>query len=118
MNCRKCSSTLQPDSKYCSECGEKVVQETAPRTAFCPNTISNERKRIKEPCGKEIDKENNFCNGCGWKINKTCFQPNSKMCSGELPNGEPCSNIVTVEMKHCTQCGHPAMFLETKHDGK
>lgn len=119
MNCSKCKRTLQPDDKFCSECGARVVQQAEARIVFCPNTIYNER-RTKEPCGKEIKEEMKFCNECGWKINQSCFQPDAKMCSGEQINGVPCSNIVTIETKFCSQCGCPPIFQDGKYemDGK
>lgn len=113
MSCHKCNGTLQSDHKHCSKCGEGVVQLAAQKKVACPNTVRKE-ERIKEPCRKEIKKEDNFCTECGWKIDQTCFQQESKMCSGKQSNDKPCSNIIPVKEDHCSQCRRD----ETEYDGK
>ena len=54
MKCPKCGFENTPQSKFCCECGEKLVK---PATHVCPN------------CGEELAEETKFCPGCGWQLN-------------------------------------------------
>lgn len=51
--CRKCGYKIPYDSKFCPECGEKVVDL---KNKICGN------------CGKELDAESKFCSECGTKV--------------------------------------------------
>ena len=48
MICKKCSSELKPQAKFCPKCGEKVEE-----TKYCPN------------CGKVLEAGVKFCSSCG-----------------------------------------------------
>lgn len=50
-SCPKCGCSLDKNSKFCPECGEKLVSEK-----FCPE------------CGQKLSGSAKFCNNCGTKI--------------------------------------------------
>lgn len=103
----ECGSTLQGSAKFCPECGKKVLAPEAQdiQTAPCPNTVQDGRRT--PVCGTIIQSSNRFCMGCGWKISPQAFLPGAAMCDGKKPNGEPCDNIVTPNMKFCSECWKP-----------
>lgn len=51
FNCRKCGSQIPSGSKYCLQCGEKVIGE-----AFCMN------------CGEKLPPNSKFCPKCGSNV--------------------------------------------------
>lgn len=75
LTCVKCGSAIPENSKFCLECGEKVVVES--NTIVCPN------------CGQTVAK-GKFCLECGYKFTNNC--PN---CGNEVPGGA----------KFCLECG-------------
>lgn len=76
VECSKCGSQLSANSKFCSECGEKVKAKTL-NEIICPNC---NKKTIK---GK-------FCKECGSRLIKNCLS-----CHAEIPIGG----------KFCLECG-------------
>lgn len=70
--CPKCGHQVAKDSKFCMECGEKIVKE------------SNKKPCVE--CGAQLDLDAKFCMECGAKQEKTCAKcnaplgPNSKFC--------------------------------------
>ncbi|HHW67917.1 MAG: hypothetical protein PWP07_923 [Epulopiscium sp.] len=56
--CKKCYEPIAPDTKFCSNCGEKVVDDvpTAPKKQFCSE------------CGAKLQDGAKFCSECGSKI--------------------------------------------------
>jgi membrane protease subunit (stomatin/prohibitin family) len=68
--CPKCGDPYEPGSKFCNNCGEKLVD-----TIAC----------IK--CGKDMEKGSKFCNECGAKQTLDCpkcgkeVTPGSKFCN-------------------------------------
>lgn len=55
-SCVKCGTPLPQNAKFCLNCGEKVVRQTAGQLSVCPN------------CGKELPSEAKYCLECGTKI--------------------------------------------------
>ena len=53
MKCPKCGFENTPQSKFCCECGEKLVK---PATHVCPK------------CGEELVEQTRFCPACGWQL--------------------------------------------------
>ena len=51
ISCPKCNSKILSDSKFCQECGEKIIQLN-----FC------------KQCGSEVSSNSKFCSKCGNKI--------------------------------------------------
>lgn len=64
--CKKCGSKLNADSKFCPECGEKVMNENE---IVCPG------------CGKTIVKTK-FCPECGYKFVTSCPKCGAQINSG------------------------------------
>ena len=62
--CAKCGTRLQPNSKFCLECGQVVLNENE---TICPK------------CGEKTQK-GNFCYACGTPLSKKC--PN---CNTDVP---------------------------------
>lgn len=102
-----CGSTLQEGVKFCSQCGKKVLAPASQdvQTIPCPNTVEGGRRT--PACGTMIDSSNRFCHECAWRISSKAFLPGAAMCDGEKSNGEPCDNIVTPNIKFCSECGEP-----------
>ncbi|XP_061169136.1 myb-like protein X [Saccostrea echinata] len=112
MQC-ECGFPLTGSTKFCPECGTKVgVQGTENKqTVPCPNTIQN-RRRVSSICGTPVENSQKFCVECGWKVNPKVFLPGAFMCQGIEQNRErlPCGNIVTPDVKFCSECGNPPGF--------
>uniref|UniRef100_A0A8W8J1P6 DZANK-type domain-containing protein n=1 Tax=Magallana gigas TaxID=29159 RepID=A0A8W8J1P6_MAGGI len=98
-----CGSTLQ----YCSQCGKKVLAPASQdiQTIPCPNTVEDGRRT--PVCGTMIQSSNRFCHECAWRISSKAFLPGAAMCDGNKPNGELCDNIMTPNMRFCSECGKP-----------
>ena len=75
--CAKCGAALQPNAKFCPECGEKVVPPEEPGLVVCPK------------CGAKVAK-GKFCLECGAPLAPKC--PN---CGKDVPAGA----------KFCLECG-------------
>lgn len=101
----ECGYTLQGSARFCSQCGKEVLATQTTQIVPCPNTVQK-GKRIPV-CGAEIQSSNKFCSGCGWFINPKAFLPGAAMCVGNKPSGEPCDNIVTPNIRLCSECGNP-----------
>lgn len=102
-----CGSTLQEGVKFCSQCGKKVLAPASQdvQTIPCPNTVEGGRRT--PACGTMIDSSNRFCHECAWRISSKAFLPGAAMCDGRKSNGEACDNIVTPNIKFCSECGEP-----------
>lgn len=101
----ECGYTLQGSARFCSQCGKEVLATQTTQTVPCPNTVQK-GKRIPV-CGAEIQSSNKFCSGCGWFINPKAFLPGAAMCVGNKPSGELCDNIITPNIRFCSECGKP-----------
>ncbi len=67
--CAKCGAALPQNSKFCLQCGEKIVESNL---TTCPG------------CGKTVQK-GKFCLECGYKFANTCSK-----CGTEVANGKFC----------------------------
>lgn len=67
--CEKCGAVLPQNSKFCLQCGEKVVEANL---ITCPN------------CGKSVQKAK-FCLECGYRFVAVCSK-----CGTEVENGVFC----------------------------
>ena len=67
--CAKCGAALPQNSKFCLQCGEKIVESNL---TTCPG------------CGKTVQK-GKFCLECGYKFANTCSK-----CGTEVANGNFC----------------------------
>ena len=76
LKCAKCGAVLQPNAKFCPECGEKVAPPVAENMIVCPE------------CGNTVAK-GKFCPECGHK-----FITNCPKCGAEVTGG-----------KFCPECG-------------
>ena len=72
----KCGKDVPEGTKFCPECGEKVVK---PGTASCPK------------CSAEVAEGTKFCPGCGNKMTAECPK-----CNAEIKPGA----------KFCPECGN------------
>lgn len=75
--CANCGADLPEKSKFCLECGEKVVPPVPEGMVICPE------------CGNTVAK-GKFCIECGHKFVTACPK-----CGNELPSGA----------KFCLECG-------------
>ena len=74
--CTKCGATLQPNAKFCLECGEKVIQQeivtcpqcgtVSPKGKFCPECGYKFATKCPD-CGTETNGAK-FCPECGKKL--------------------------------------------------
>ncbi|MBR4663221.1 MAG: SPFH domain-containing protein [Lentisphaeria bacterium] len=79
--CAKCGTILQPNAKFCPECGERIALPEAENKIVCPKcgaTVSKGKFCLEcgaalalkcSNCGKDIPAGAKFCLECGTKIN-------------------------------------------------
>ncbi len=75
IRCSKCNAMVPEGTKFCNECGTKIVK---PGTISCPK------------CNSENPEGGKFCNNCGTKLVITCSG-----CKTEVKGG----------VKFCPECG-------------
>ena len=75
--CTKCGAALPANSKFCLECGEKVLLVVPHNMVVCPR------------CGKTVAK-GRFCSECGYKFIYACPK-----CGTEIAHGA----------RFCPECG-------------
>lgn len=79
--CDNCKSPIQNGTKFCPNCGEKVVLKVVLDKCIA--------------CGGEILKDKNYCPDCGNKIEAIELKTNCSKCNGEL----------LYNKKYCVECG-------------
>lgn len=77
VTCSQCGATLPAGTKFCNECGSKVIPAGM---IACPH------------CGATLAAGAKFCNECGGRVQRVC-----KNCGKEVPAGA----------KFCNECGTP-----------
>ena len=75
--CAKCGATIPQNSKFCLECGEKVIPATPNNMVVCP------------ACGNTVA-SGKFCPECGHKFITAC---------------PVCGTEITTGAKFCPECG-------------
>ncbi len=75
IRCSKCNALVPEGTKFCNECGAKIVK---PGTTVCPKCDAQNPEGVK------------FCNNCGAKLIATC-----PGCKTEVKGG----------VKFCPECG-------------
>ncbi len=96
VECPECGAENGTDSKFCRECGAKLVMPEPKDVAVCPS------------CGAENIAEARFCRECGSRIEaKPAFeeQPEEEI---EMPKERvcpACGSKVDGETRFCMQCG-------------
>lgn len=60
MQCPKCGASIQPNQKFCTKCGEKIVAEPQPQVTKTTNVCPS--------CGAPLSPGQKFCTKCGAKI--------------------------------------------------
>lgn len=78
VTCRKCGASNQEGTKFCSNCGEKLIvskiecyscKELIDDNAkFCPNCGASMKKKTCPNCNKENAPGTKFCSECGTKL--------------------------------------------------
>lgn len=53
-------------------------------------------------CEEEISRNQQYCEECGWEIDKKIFDPGSRMCNS-VKDGVRCQNI--IKKRFCPKCG-------------
>ncbi|MBQ3061062.1 MAG: zinc ribbon domain-containing protein [Lachnospiraceae bacterium] len=81
VTCDKCNTQMPNGTKFCPDCGAKVVVKIVMDKCIA--------------CGGEILKDKKFCPDCGNKIEMVELKTNCPKCEGELIFGK----------KYCVECG-------------
>lgn len=81
FRCGKCGCKVDGKTKFCPECGEKIIYKIKPNKC--------------DACGVVCDKDNKFCPNCGEVIKEKELIINCKTCGKELIFGK----------NFCTECG-------------
>lgn len=94
VNCSSCGFDVG-DSKFCPNCGSKIIIEQ-PKT-LCPN------------CGEDVG-ESNFCPHCGTKMDKEPLNSVCPNCGEDVGDGAFCTNCGTKVDNNslesvCLSCG-------------
>lgn len=72
MYCKKCGKELKKEGKFCSQCGNKVVDDKKELEKQEGIDESKEREKFYcRNCGKKIDKSSNVCPKCGYQLSKS-----------------------------------------------
>lgn len=72
IKCSKCGAEVPEGTKFCNECGAKIMK---PGSTACPK------------CGAEVPEGSKFCNDCGQKMTVSCpkcgadVKPGTKFCN-------------------------------------
>ena len=75
IKCQKCGAEAPEGTKFCNECGTKIIK---PGSTACPK------------CGAEVPEGVKFCNECGQKMTLSCPK---------------CGAAVKPGVKFCNECG-------------
>lgn len=81
ISCHKCQTPIPNGTKFCPDCGEKVVVKVV-----MDKCIS---------CGGDILKDKKYCPDCGNKIEAVELKATCEKCNGEL----------IYNKKYCVECG-------------
>lgn len=74
MNCISCGKTLDPNVRFCSDCGTQIVDTSV--TQHAPAISSSEsEKNVCVSCGKTLKPKMRFCNCCGTQVTITPVTP-------------------------------------------
>ncbi|MFV0440826.1 MAG: SPFH domain-containing protein [Lachnospirales bacterium] len=73
--CPKCNAMVQQGSKFCSSCGQSMIntcvscnQEIPPNSKFCSHCGANQSNEKTCSCGATLDANAKFCTNCGQKF--------------------------------------------------
>ena len=88
-----CGAEIPPLSKFCGCCGGKVQTEDDNASKACPC------------CSSLVTKRQQFCSGCGWKIDPNIFVTKTIVCGGTKEDGTKCGAELLPHMKFCITCG-------------
>jgi RNA polymerase subunit RPABC4/transcription elongation factor Spt4 len=90
MKCQRleCSRELQPDVKFCPECGFEQKTRALPSC----------------PCGTRLALGVKFCSGCGKPVDPSLFA-DLKACTG-------CEKLLQPEERFCSGCGTRAPVVQ------
>ncbi len=95
MNCTNCDAPLEPDAKFCGECGQPVTQ---PSNGASPDLTCTR-------CGADLDPSFQFCGECGHPVSQ---EPIPEPPTVELPAAEPPPPPVAVpERRPASQAEEP-----------
>jgi hypothetical protein len=88
-----CGAEIPPLSKFCGCCGGKVQTEDDNASKACPC------------CPSLVTKRQQYCSGCGWKIDPNIFVTKTIVCGGTKEDGTTCGAELLPHMKFCITCG-------------
>ena len=80
--CPKCGLTFNDDVKFCSECGEKLVE-----VKCCPK------------CGSPVSDDDKFCKACGEKLTKEVETPKQEIVEKKEEKNPAPKKEITPEGK-------------------
>ena len=63
--CAKCGAPLDPDAKFCDQCGTKVEEEPAPEEVPAEEPAA---PAVCNQCGAELKEDAKFCSQCGTPV--------------------------------------------------
>jgi hypothetical protein len=90
--CPKCGLTADPAMKFCTGCGNPIVEEAAPSMARCSK------------CGSENPRGSKFCAACGAPLTQAGMDsPQEK--SAAPPPCAACGAVSPEGSRFCIRCG-------------
>lgn len=111
LRCQNCNTLLDPDSKFCNNCGEPIGKI---------NSITKITNAECYKCGFSFPQTSKFCPNCGKSYNpcSNCGADNPPetsnciKCNSAMPIYCPeCNTKVDGNAKFCPSCGHN--FIKT-----
>jgi len=111
LKCSNCNAILQPNSKFCNNCGKAIEQV---------NTKVKIKKVRCDKCGFEFPETSKFCPECGDVYNpcSNCGADNpmeSKLCNecgAAMPiRCRKCDAKIEANSKFCPECGNTLKII-------
>ncbi|XP_053396335.1 E3 ubiquitin-protein ligase rnf213-alpha-like isoform X2 [Mercenaria mercenaria] len=94
MKCSSSTCGAEGQSRFCPECGSKMVEEVKTDTVVICNG-----KLDGKPCQSELIPGLKFCTNCGTKVDQSLFNIQEERCSN-------CSSLLLPGKLFCAECGH------------
>ena len=100
QTCKVCGKALKPGAKFCTGCGTKLAEPTAPLTT--PPVTS-----VCTSCGKPLKPGAKFCTVCGSRQEASPVSPTPPAAAPTVNVCTNCGKPLKPNTKFCTGCGTP-----------